>query len=233
MNSIKSLIVFSFLSSFFFVAQPAFAGGCAPGEPCYGQFRKPTKPTPPPAVEEEVIESAPAADEKPAMSPVSSGLRTSVAGGINVLFFDCEDAAVAPGIYANYRIADAPLNIRLGFEGTRFKAEQWRFATNQPFEQEPNINYFRFPLALEFVAPIIGDATELFVGAGPELDVINGTGNDTDVGWHVGARIEHAVADNLGLSLSSGYSWSDMKMSGEEVDLDSAYVGTHLTYNFN
>jgi Outer membrane protein beta-barrel domain len=213
------------------IPQLSNADGCAPGQPCWKKKPKakakaameaPLAPTPTPA--------APAPVVTP--EPVKADSKMSVGLGVNVLFFDCEDPTVAPGIRVNYGIADMPLNLQVGFEGANIDSVQYKFARPHPFGgKNPDITFLRLPVSLEYVIDV-AENTGFYLGGGPDLFHIDGEGTDTDVGGHLGARVQHNITDTLGLSVETGYLWAEAKQRSVKTDLDSAYVGTHVMYNF-
>ncbi len=228
------------MSSLFLGLSNSFADGCAPGEPCW-EDPKPVAPpvAPPPPLETEKIAPAPVvappAAPAPAPAPVEEAkLLFGLTPGFNVFFFDCQDTEFAPALYLDTRSTEVPLNLRVGIEGTRIRdAQQFRFTPeSQFFGDEPDFNFLRFPLSLEGVIPVL-PGTDILVGGGPDLLVIRGDGSDTDVGWHVGARLEQAVTERFAVSAGGGYLWGEADARGEDLDLDSAFVGASLTIKLN
>ena len=216
------------------------AGGCAPGQDCYEDAA--LKKTRPAGVTSEVISPVDADPEEvpEAASEASSddsGLNLAIAAGVNVLYFDCEDAAVAPGIFVDYQPdEDLPINIRFGVEGTQVDdAEQFQFRVNTALSQtSPDFDFIRIPLSIEHVTEL-GDHTNLFIGGGPDLIIVDGDNNidDTIVGLHLGARVQQDITEDFAVSLGAGYLFAeaDAGDDDEEFDLDGAYTGVHFVAN--
>ena len=227
----------------------AFAGGCAPGMPCWEdeapKVRRPA-PTKPevmkPKAAPEVMEKKMMDVEEPeevSLEEDGSGPSLALSAGVNVLYFDCEDTSVAPGIFADYRpSADLPVNIRLGVEGTEIDAaEQFDFRGGSSFalgseDSNPDFTFIRIPLSVEYVKDVSED-TKVFVGGGPDLISISGDESDTLVGLHLGARVQKDITDNIGVSLGAGYLFAegDVGDADEDLDIDSAYTGVHVVAN--
>lgn len=216
----------------------AIAGGCAPGEPCWEDPpKKIMKPRPAPAV----VAPAPIPEEvqeAPTPAPVAmkekdGGLVLGLSAGVNVLTFKCEDTHVAPALYLDAGHDDLPLNMRLGVEGVDLAdSEQYKHTPESEwFQEEPNFTLIRLPLSLEYVQAI-GEKTQVLVGGGPDLLILSGEANDTTVGFHLGARIRQALTDSLGVSVGGGYLWGEADVRSEHYDLESAYIGTDLSYRF-
>ena len=228
-------------------AGTAFAGGCAPGQPCWEQFNKPRKRTVrEPVQREEIIQRPQRIIETPTPvppleEPVSLDVEPSdfglgIAGGLNVLFLTCEDTAVAPSIMLDYQPSkDLPLNIRAGAELGSIDGEQFFFTPESQFFQDNlDLTVVRIPVSLEYVTPI-GEGTKFFIGGGPDLMVVSGDADnsgvdvdDTDVGLHLSARVQQQITDGIALSLEGGYLWAELDAEGEDLDLDSAFTAVHL-----
>lgn len=220
------------------VAAPSvsLADGCAPGEACWNTPKKkqmikpaPAAPVAPAPMEEPMVkEEAPA----PVMMEEKGGLNFGIAAGVNVLFFKCEDTEVAPAVYVDVKHDDAPINVRLGVEGARIEAEQFRFTPGSQFQDgDSDFNFFRIPLSVEYVQPI-AEKTEVLVGGGPDLIILRDAANDTTVGFHLGARVRQGLTDNLGLSVGGGYLFAEPEVKNEDFDADSAFVGADVSYRF-
>ena len=229
---------------FCFPFNSAVADGCAPGQPCY-EAPKPKKAAPSPVKLKPVAEpeEIPAAVEEPEPEPEpeplatyeeqESGLIFSLGAGVNVLYFDCEDTRVAPGVYADVRGENAPVNIRLGFEGTNFESEQKRFTAGSPFfNDDPEVNFYRVLGSLEYVAELADDLS-LFIGGGPDLIRVNGDVDDTTVGGHLSSRLQKNITESINLAVEGGYLWADIDEKGEDLELDSFFTGVQLVFSLN
>lgn len=227
--------------AYFGLASSAYAGGCAPGQECWEEpVRRAPKVTRPATPEKQM--EAPADVAEPTPEPLAmidedsdAGSRFGIAAGVNVLYFDCEETEVAPGIFVDYQpSADLPINLRLGVEGTSVGgAEQFRFREDTAFTEDPDFTLVRIPLSIEHITEISEDL-RFFIGGGPELIDVSDDVDDTLVGLHLGARVQQQFTDSLGVSVGAGYIFAeaDDDTTGEEVDLDSAFTGVHLTYGF-
>ena len=240
-----------FFGIFLFTSQAAFAGGCVPGQPCYDDLRndyqRPARVAPP-VVDTEVIPPAAPSYEAPVVSKrnahkmeeKSTGkMYFGIGPSINTLFFDCEDTAVAPGIYADIGRTDFPINFRVGVEGTTFDMKQHEFTAGTELGGMPNTNFIRIPASLELKVPVT-EKTNLFAGGGADLIHVDSSSNETYVGYHAEGRVVRSITENLGLSLNGGYLFADdadIKGPGasadESVRFDSAYVGVQINLNLN
>jgi len=52
------------------------------------------------------------------------------------------------------------------------------------------------------------------------------------VGLHLGARVQQELGSGVGVSVGAGYLFAEAEDNNEDVDLDSAFTGVHLTYGF-
>lgn len=230
----KITLILNFAGLLAFSAN-AFAGGCAPGEPCWEPVRPRERVVQPP-VREVVPPPPPVRMEKkapvaPMEEKTSSGIQFGISPGINVLHMDCEEAQIAPAIYFDVRQKNSPLNLRVGVEGAAFDAEQYKF--NNPQTEfgtsEPDVDLIRVPVMLEYGVPVGEDLTA-FVGAGPALEIIDGDRSDTTVSLQVGSRLEYSVNDDIGVSVNAGYIWGEGDYGNEDIDLDGAYTGANVTW---
>jgi len=240
------LLIGLLISVILLSAGTAMAGGCAPGQPCWEQFNKPRKKVirEPVRREEFIQERAPVEVptpvpplEEPVALDVESGdFGLGIAGGVNVLFLNCEDTAVAPSIMVDYQPdSELPLNIRTGVELGSIDGEQFFFTPeSQFFQDKVDLSVVRIPVSLEYVKPV-SEQTKLFFGGGPSLLVVTGDADnsgidvdDTDVGWHLAARVQQQVTDWIAVSLEGGYMFAELDAEGEDLDLDSAFTGVHL-----
>ena len=242
-NSKYLKCIFSFLAlSLMLDANTASAGGCAPGQPCWEEpvkqkrTRRPDAPTRNEVVKPRAAVPAPAKEmmeDKVAMEESFEETESALtlAAGINVLYFDCEDTTVAPGIFADYRPdSELPVNIRLGVEGTEVDVDQFDFGLNAAAAAGTDFNFIRIPLSVEYVMDV-AEETKVFIGGGPDLIDISGDYDDTIVGLHLGARVQQDITERIGVSLGAGYLFAEADADDfdEDLDLDGAYTGVHLT----
>lgn len=223
----------------------AYADGCAPGEPCWEQYKpQPMRreaPAPAPVVREviptpsrQVIPTAAPVAAPVVMMDKESPYSFALSGGANILFNDCHDESFAVGAYGDVRKEGLPLNFRLGVEVAHLNATQFAFTPSSDFfGEEPDFAYVRIPLSVEYIVPV-SEKTEFLVGGGPDLIHTSGNGADLEVGAHIGARFVRDVGENLTASVGAGYLWAENSAGngGEDLGLDSAFTGASLGYKF-
>ena len=230
----KSILITSllFVGSALVAVPSAFAGGCAPGQPCYEQYQTKKRMKDKAAMAEKTMEKHAMKKEKAAMMDKDSDYSLNLSTGVNVLYFDCQDATVAGGVYADVRKADLPVNFRVGVEVSHLNATEHAFTPSSSFAgEEPDFTFVRIPFAVEYVAPVAED-TELFLGGGPDIIHVSGNGADGNVGGHLEARIVKEIGENLNASFSTGYLWSSADVGTERLGLNSAYTGAAIGYRF-
>ncbi len=241
MKMVSKYFAVSLLSGVFLLPTGAvYADGCAPGQPCWDdapkvQKRVPVRreniPAPAPVRKKSPIEVAPTP-----MAKESGPLNLGIAGGVNLLYLNCEDTTVLPSLMVDYQPdADLPINLRLGVEGGKLDAEQGYYTpSSQFFMDKIDTTLIRVPLSVEYIHPV-GEETKVFMGGGPSLLMIDGDADnsgievdDTDVGLHLGARVQQAISDNIAVSLEGGYMFAEMDAAGDDFDLNGAFTGLHL-----
>ncbi|OVE80165.1 hypothetical protein BVY02_01085 [bacterium J17] len=223
LNNYSIVVVFGLTLAVAAPIQSASAGGCAPGDPCWEEPAAPADVVPAPDPEPMVIE-----EPAPAPAPEPEGeLHLGLSAGVNVLYFDCEDTMVAPGVFLDVAHDDLPLNFRVGVEGGTGEIEQFRFNPDSRLQNDVDFNFVRIPFSLEYVQSV-GEESAVHIGGGPDLFTVSRDISDTDVGMHLGARFVQGITDTLGISVEAGYLWAEANDKGEDIDLDSAYTGVHL-----
>ncbi len=156
-----------------------------------------------------------------------------IAGGVPVWFFDKEGNTSGAGAYLDVFNTQQRLNFRVGVEGRHMYLGQDAAQSAAEFtDKTPRITYIRIPFSVEYIIPTGLEATDLFIGGGP--DIVH-TANDissTSVGGHLSARINYAFYGNWGVALEGGYMWGDANRPGKDVNLDGAYITPTLNYTF-
>lgn len=175
--------------------------------------------------------------ESPPVAPVALeegcdwGVR--IAGGVPVWFFQDESTLPGAGAYLDVFNNGRRVNLRVGVEGRHMYLGQNEAAFAAEFvDKTPRITFLRIPFSVEYIVPLDEDATQLFLGGGP--DIIH-TANDiesTEVGGHLSARLLYNFTHNWGVAVEGGYMWAEASDSGHDVNLDGAYVTPTLNYTF-
>ena len=180
------------------------------------------QPKPPPAVEPAPLVMEPDCDW---------GFR--LAAGVPVWFFEDEGNLPGAGAYADFFNNGRQVNLRVGVEGRHMYLGQEAAALEGETSQKTaRVTFLRIPFSVEYIAPIEGDTTQLFLGGGP--DIVH-TANDiesTEVGAHLSARLLHNFYENWGVAVEGGYMWAKADLPGKDANLGGAYITPTLNYTF-
>lgn len=166
-----------------------------------------------------------------AASDCGWGTRASL--GVPVWFFEDEDTEVGAGGYLDFYPCDMPLNLRVGIEGVHMNLDQPNAASiAEAPGKSPEISFYRIPFAVEYVMPLM-EATDLYLGLGPDLIRVANDTSDWSVGMHLSARLAYDLGNNFGLGLEGGYMWGEVdNNTGDDIKLDNAFVIPTLSYSF-
>ena len=161
-----------------------------------------------------------------------SGWNVRLSPGVTVWFFDDEGTEVGPALYMDVYPTDMPLNLRIGVEGVHMDATQDSALPAAEWPgKDPRLSFFRIPLAIEYVMAL-DEATNLYLGGGPDIFRTANDLSDWALGAHVGARLGYSFTESWGVSVEGGYMWGEVEADGAKAKLDGAYVSPLLTYTF-
>ena len=210
MKSLLALLV-AFITVF---PTSAFAGGCAPGEPCWETMKPKKRMAPPPAAPVDMDE--PVLERKPVpATPVT--MREAAPFSLLPYFayyeYDCPTQGIGAGVKLSYQLTeDMPLAISAAGEFYDFELRY----VGDKFDG----TLFRLPVSLEYRAPI-AEHLRLVPYVGAHLLVLSGLdgSHDTDpeLGVHAGLRAEIPIHENIGLFVGTEYAVADMEASGTSV----------------
>lgn len=192
--------------------------------PAKEEFRE-RIPTQEPAVQQrQAVERRDESEWKVRLSP-----------GVTVWFFDKEDNEVGAAAYMDFWRTDLPWNFRVGVEGAHIDLEQDNAAGLEDGPgREPRISYFRIPFSVEYMMPV-AENTTWYIGGGPDILHTANDLEETEVGMHLGTRVNYAFDEHWGVAVEGGYMWGDVKTPGDtggDLQLDGWYVTPTVGYVF-